>query len=51
MYCSKCGAKNEDSSQFCYSCGNSLAVPENLINRMPAAAQNTANAPNMPNAY
>lgn len=24
MYCTKCGAKNDDDSRFCYSCGNAL---------------------------
>ena len=28
MYCSKCGAKNAESSAYCYSCGNALAHEE-----------------------
>ena len=27
MFCSKCGAENPDSAQFCQKCGASLAAP------------------------
>lgn len=28
MFCTKCGAKNEDNAKFCYSCGNNLNAAE-----------------------
>lgn len=28
VYCSKCGAKNEDTTQVCVGCGASLYVPK-----------------------
>jgi len=27
MFCSKCGAKNEDNATFCVSCGNKFTTP------------------------
>ena len=32
MYCSKCGAKIEDDSVFCHSCGAKVAVVTNNVN-------------------
>ena len=33
MYCSKCGAENNNDNQHCVSCGASLVVPEQLENK------------------
>ncbi len=43
MYCTNCGAKNEDDSVFCTSCGMPLAEPEET-----AAEQNAAEQPETP---
>ena len=32
MFCSKCGFKLQDGSQFCPSCGNKVAVAPNPVN-------------------
>ena len=32
MFCSNCGAENEDGSKFCDQCGSKLAVPEPVYN-------------------
>lgn len=33
VYCSKCGAKNEDDAKICVSCGASLYVPRRVAKR------------------
>jgi hypothetical protein len=31
MFCTKCGTKNSDTSQFCFSCGNSVSVIDTQV--------------------
>ena len=38
MYCSKCGAQNDDSAAFCNNCGGRLAAP-NAQSNPPSAQQ------------
>ena len=33
VYCTKCGAKNEDDAEVCVSCGASLHVPRRVARR------------------
>jgi len=33
VYCSKCGAKNDDDARVCVSCGASLYVPRRVAKR------------------
>lgn len=33
VYCSKCGAKNEDDAEVCVSCGASLYAPKRVAKR------------------
>jgi ribosomal protein L40E len=33
VYCSKCGAKNEDDAKVCVGCGASLYVPKRVTRR------------------
>ncbi len=50
MFCSKCGAKNEDSAKFCYQCGNRFedAVPVNQPQPQAPAENYTYSQPQAP---
>ncbi len=35
MYCSQCGAYNQDGAHFCQNCGNALQAPGAVMQRAP----------------
>lgn len=48
MYCEKCGKLNNDSAQYCVSCGNPLNFGEST---QPNGANNAEPASNGGNVY
>ena len=43
MFCSKCGAENNDSARFCTKCGNQLTLVESKKNEYTTSAQGRLN--------
>ena len=39
MFCTNCGARNEDTARFCYACGNRLSQPRGEAPAQQAASE------------
>jgi hypothetical protein len=50
MYCTSCGAENDDGARFCKSCGKAIAKPAPGARRFePEPAEATGPPPHVPN--
>ena len=48
MFCSKCGARNEEHSKFCYQCGSRLEEAISVMGQTQGPAEYTYNQPQVP---
>lgn len=49
MYCTSCGAENDDSAKFCKNCGKGMGVPGTDARRFDPGPTGISGPPHVPN--